>query len=118
MYSQDLFEQNINDFILIKTISLPDSDLLIYKKLINLEPDLGNISYIFNATFSGKIEFRGYDIEKVDTNSTKELELIGRITNTIKITYYWKCIEKIDGNYKISVHFKDDDGNIIFGQDH
>jgi hypothetical protein len=118
MFAQDLFERYSENFVLMNTISLPDnSDLLIYKKQINGD-NVSDISHPFNVTFSDKIRFLGYDLTEVGTNKTEELELIGRITNTYKITYYWKCIGSMDKNYKIFVHFTDNRGNIIFGQDH
>jgi len=118
MFAQDLFDKYSENFVLMKTISLPDdSDLLIYKKQMNGD-NVSNISHPFNITFSDKIRFLGYNMERVNTNTTKELELIGRITNTYKITYYWKCLEPMDKNYMIFVHFIDNKGNIIFGQDH
>jgi len=66
------------------------------------------IQHPIKANFSNKIEFLGYN-----THKTK-LE-IGEI---VHITYYWKCLERMEENYTVFVHFTDKDGKIVFQQDH
>ena len=60
------------------------------------------------ANFSNKIEFLGYNIDKTKFE-------IGEIAHII---YYWKCLERIEENYTVFVHFTDKDGKIVFQQDH
>jgi hypothetical protein len=61
-----------------------------------------------NANFSNKIGFLGYDMDKT------KLE----IGDMLHITYYWKCLECMEKDYSVFVHFTDSKGNIIFQQDH
>ncbi len=66
------------------------------------------IQYPIKASFSDKMEFLGYDIDKTKFE-------IGEISH---ITYYWKCLERMEENYTVFVHFTDKDGKIVFQQEH
>jgi hypothetical protein len=67
-----------------------------------------SIQHPINANFSNKIEFLGYDIDKTKWE----------IYDVVHVTYYWKCLECLEEDYTVFVHFTDKDGKIIYQQDH
>ena len=62
----------------------------------------------FSVIFDYKIMFPGYDIN----------ETLLRPNDTFEIIYYWKALDKIDKDYTVFVHFTDQDGKILFQDDH
>jgi len=114
--TQDVFERHINEFVLIKSVELPDeSELLIYRKKELPEPVYQVLKesealpeHMVQADFAGKVGLIGYSLNHIDNES-----------RVIHIEYYWRCLQRIDKNYTIFVHFTGEDGvKIIFQQDH
>ena len=58
--------------------------------------------------FEDKILFLGYKIDKINLKPG----------DTFSITYYWQCLQPIDRDYVIFVHFTKPNGKVKFQNDH
>lgn len=63
-----------------------------------------------SVNFVNKIELLGYDLSKVES---------GDQGAKFHITYYWKCLDRMDQDYRIFVHITESKGDqIVAQQDH
>jgi len=58
-----------------------------------------------NINFSNKVSFIGYNLSRIDENN-------------FVVTYYWQCLEEMDKNYSIFVHFTDKNGEALLKKGH
>ena len=103
------------DFIKIREFQFPDSKGVLYKRRSNYTVLLSNLSAgmiekrcsTSNPIFGQKIELIGLCIYQ-----TRHDE------HTLLIEYYWRTNSPVKKDYEIFVHFTNENGDIIFQQDH
>lgn len=61
-----------------------------------------------NIFFGERIELLGFNATAIDVQSKKVLA----------ITYYWQCLQQINRDYTVYVHFTDENGSIVFSEEH
>lgn len=69
---------------------------------------ISKIKYEKYEIYDNKIQFMGYNLDKTTVEKGK----------SFRITYFWKSLGQVDVNYTIFVHFIDENGRIMFQQDH
>lgn len=67
-----------------------------------------NITHKTSGIYGNIIQFMGYNLDRTTVEKGEPL----------KVTYFWKSLDKIDINYTIFVHFINENGEIAFQQDH